>query len=54
MTIIKVKRKTKQKRGRSRVRNKIKMTTIVGSVSKIESIYETFDELKKRKCKLLY
>ena len=54
MTIIKVKRKTKQKRGRSRVRNKIKMKTIVGSVSKIESIYETFDELKKRKCKLLY
>ena len=54
MTIIKVKRKTKQKRGRSRVRNKIKMTTNVGSVSKIESIYETFDEVKKRKCKLLY
>ena len=54
MTIIKVKRKTKQKRGRSRVRTKIKMTTNVGSVSKIESIYETFDEVKKRKCKLLY
>ena len=34
-------RKTKQKRGRYGVGNKIKMTSNVGSVSKIESRHET-------------
>ena len=40
MTVIKMEQKTKQKRGRYGVGNKIKMTSDVGSVSKIESRYE--------------
>ena len=40
MTVIKMEQKTKQKRGRYGVGNKIKMASNVGSVSKIESRYE--------------
>ena len=36
MTVIKMERKTKQKRGRYGVGNNIKMTSNVGSLSKIE------------------
>ena len=37
MTVIKMERETKQKRGRYRVGNKIKMLSNVGSAIKIES-----------------
>ena len=40
MTVIKMERKTRQKRGRYGVGNKIKMTSNVGSVSKIESRHD--------------
>ena len=40
MTVIKMKRKTKQARGRYGVGNKIEMTSNVGSASKIESRHE--------------
>ena len=46
--VIKMEQNNKQKRRRYGVGNKIKMTSNVGSVIKIESRREVFDEVKKR------
>ena len=54
MTVIKMERKAKQKRGRYGVGNRIKTKSNVGSVSKLNPGIRPFDEVKKRKCKLLY
>ena len=53
-SVIKTEQNNKQKRRRYGVENKIKTTSNVGSVIKIESRLEAFDEVKKRKSKLFY